>query len=190
MSNMAVIVSEMALCLLAALAIGALFGYLFSRAKNREHYENKIDALEELCESKRQESEYLKENYGKLEIEKNRLVEENEHCEELLVKCRENEEQLLTQLDMLVQENESLTQKLKQYQENSQNGEPDRELLQKLSDIKAALSNSAAEISDTLKKEVHEEIEKVEKALSGGEKKQNILSYLNTLLGKVKQRKE
>jgi chromosome segregation ATPase len=181
---MQVIIAEMALCLLAALLIGALFGYLYARAKSKERYEDKIDALQELCESKRKESEQLKTAFGRLEVDNNKLIEENEHIENLLVECREKEEELLTQLDILVQENESLHQKLKQC--------PDEEsvtkemLLDKISDIKKTVADLGSDLEDEIKAEIKEGIEEVEKLVEKEVENKKVMGYLSTLFGKIK----
>lgn len=184
MSTIQVIIAEMALCLLAALLIGALFGYLYTRARSKERYEDKIDALQELCESKRKESEQLKIAFGKLEIENSKLHDENEHIEKLLVKCRENEEELLTQLDMLVQENESLEHKLKNCADESDI--TNDMLLKKISQMKEELLKEGPTLGNELKNEIKEGIEHVEQLVTTEAPKRKVMEYLGALFGKLR----
>jgi uncharacterized membrane protein YraQ (UPF0718 family) len=184
MSNLQIIIAEMALCLLAMLLIGALFGYLYGRARSKERYEDKVDALQELCESKRKESEQLKTAFGKLEIDNNKLIEENEHIENLLVECREKEEELLTQLDMLVQENESLHQKLKKCSDES--SVTKEMLLETILQIKEAVTETKPDLDSEMKQEIKEGIEKVEELIEKETDNKKAAGYLNTLFSKLK----
>ncbi|RUM68171.1 MAG: hypothetical protein DSZ05_01495 [Sulfurospirillum sp.] len=85
---------KMALCLVAALLLGMFFGYLYTRRKTKEMYEDKLDALEELCESKKSETHELKTKYGSMEVDMLRLQEINkEHEETILEKQKVIEEQ-------------------------------------------------------------------------------------------------
>ena len=186
MATMGVIVTEMILCLLVALLIGALFGYLYGRSSTRERYENKIDALQELCESKRKESEAIKERFGKLEIENAKLEEEAQRCEELLVECREKEEEMLRQIDVIVQENESLQQKLSYVTEKEEDEGERTSLLEEIGTIKKLLEEHSAQISSEVREEIVEELSKAEKMVREGAKKGKIGLTLQSLFGKIK----
>ncbi len=99
MTEMEIIVTKMALCLLGALLIGLFFGYLYTKRKTKEMYEDKIDALEELCEANKTESKELKNKYGSMEIDMLRLKDINKEYEETLEKNKKSIEEYESKLE-------------------------------------------------------------------------------------------
>jgi len=99
MGTMEIIITKMALCLLAALLIGLFFGYIFARRKAKEFFEHKIDALEELCEAKKSESNELKTKYGNMEIEMLRLKDINNDREAQISKQESDLEECRKKLE-------------------------------------------------------------------------------------------
>lgn len=193
MSTTEIIITEMSGCLVAALLLGALFGYLFTKARSREYYENKIDALEELCESKKEEAERIKAAYGNLEIENSRLQEENEEYEQLLLKCRTSEEDLLTQLDVIAQENESLRQEIEnlKQQPHAQVDEDQIEAevaLEKLKELREVLISKAENMKEEIKSQVSEEIDKAEETMQKGVSGSKLFAFVNKLFGKINRK--
>lgn len=89
---MGIIISKMVLCLAVALLIGLIFGYLLARARSKEYYEKKIDTLEELCESKKEEAKELKTKYGNMEVDIIRLKDQCKEYEETISACKKREE--------------------------------------------------------------------------------------------------
>ena len=183
MATMGVIVTEMALCLLAALGIGAFFAYFYAKSSAKAYYEDKIDALQELCESKRKEAEAIKEQYLKLEIESAKNEEEAKRCEALLVACREKEEALLTQLDLIAQENASLQQKLDTLDPDSSGHEV---LAKEIAELKKMLDVKHTDLTAKIKDELMEDLTKAEKMLKEGVKTGKITSFIQTILGKIR----
>ncbi len=191
MTTLGMIVTQMALCLGAALLIGAFFGYLYARAKSKEYYEHKIDALQEMCEAKKEEAEALKTQFGKLEIENSKLQEECEQYEELLVQCRTHEEELMTQLDVTKQENESLRQSLEAYEAKQAKSDEEEsyKLLEKLTEIKTLLKTEASNMAQGLKEEIIHEIDKAEELVKNSDNTGKINTLIHTILGKFKPKK-
>jgi chromosome segregation ATPase len=183
MATMGVIVTEMALCLILALLTGALFAYLYAKASAKSYYEDKIDALQELCESKRKEADRVKEQYGKLEIKNAELEEEAERCEELLVKCREKEEEMLTQLDVIAQENESLQQKLNNLDPHANSHEA---VVEELNKLKKLLNEKDTGLTAKIKEDLTEDLNRAEEMLKEGVGTGKIASFLQSLFGKFK----
>ena len=193
MSNMQIIIAEMTGCLVAALLLGALFAYLFAKARSREYYENKIDALEELCESKKEEAQRFKAAYGNLEIENSRLQEEKGEYEQLLLKCRTSEEDLLTQLDVIAQENASLRQEIENLKQQPQ-AQTDRDqiegevALEKLKELKEVLHSKAEYLKEEIKNQVSEEIDQAEERMQKGVSGSKLFSFVNKVFGKINRK--
>jgi uncharacterized membrane protein YraQ (UPF0718 family) len=183
MAVMGVIVTEMVFCLVAALAIGALFAYFYAKASARAFYEDKIDALQELCESKREEAEKIKALYSKLEIENARLDEEAVRCEELLTQCRENEEELLAQLDVIAQENASLQEKMR-YSQSAQSDVSG--LIEQISALKKSIEQKNGDLDENIKAEVTRDLDEAEQMLREGKKHSKITALMQMILGKIK----
>jgi len=134
MSEMEIIITKMVLCLLGALLIGLFFGYLYTKRKIKEIYEDKIDALEELCEANKAESKELKNKYGSMEIDLLRLKDINREYEETIEKnkksfevyknklsnCAKSEEKIAT-LEELYESKKSEVEELKNQYKNSEN---------------------------------------------------------------------
>ncbi len=185
MTTMGIIIAKMALCLIAALLVGLLFGYLFARARTKERYEDKIDALEELCENKKEEARRYKELYGKKELEANTLHEEIEKHEELLVTCKKREEELMTQLDLLVEENGALQEKLSQAEAQDEDGS---EIVAKIEQMMQTLEEEGPRLASELKKELKEDLQEAREMVQNGTKNGKIAKLLDTIAGKFRRK--
>jgi len=179
MSAMGIIISKMVLCLLAALLIGFVFGLLFIRARTKEYYEDKIDALEELCEAKKQESAELRTKYGNMDVEMSRLKENLSEEEEKLTALQKRNTEYETKLQEKEEEIELLEKKIETLQQEKEQeigakvAEREKEiteaLTQEFEEKEKSLLADCAQKEEKLKAEIeqgfHEKIASLEESL-------------------------
>jgi septal ring factor EnvC (AmiA/AmiB activator) len=185
MTTMGIIITEMALCLLAALLIGLFFGYLYAKVKGKEFYEDKIDALEELCEAKKHEASDLKARYGNMEIEIAKLHEQKTKNEKIIQKCREKEEEMLAQLELLAEKNDKLEQSLANVDSKVPVLNKD-EIIQKIDEIKKLLEEKREVITEEVQKEIIQEVEELKEEIKNEENSSKIVTFLQNIIKKIK----
>ncbi len=195
MTTLGIVVTEMALCLLAALVMGLFFGYLYAKAKTKEYFENKIDALEELCEAKRVEASELKTRYGNMEIEITKLQEKCANDEKIIENCKEKENEMLAQLELLAEKNEKLQQNLNEMEAEQKQAKQEAfvkidgsEVLNKIDEIAHLLKDKTKTLTHEVKQEIVEEVQEIKKELSSdsAENSNKVVTILQNIMKKLK----
>jgi septal ring factor EnvC (AmiA/AmiB activator) len=184
MTTIGIIITEMALCLLAALLIGLFFGYLYAKVKGKEFYEDKIDALEELCEAKKLEASELKARYGNMEIEIAKLYEQRTRDEKIIENCKVKEEEMLAQLELLADKNDKLEQSLANINTNVPVFNKD-EIIQKIDEINKLLTEKREVITEEVQKEIIKEVEELKDEIKNEENSSKIVTFLQNIIKKI-----